>query len=118
MRLAKRPFPSLEPKAHWRLDALPFGIFLTKVEAMTDRLHNQRPDWARFAESDAAAGIATTEDFQPFEQRDDVFARDLSSPKNRAWLRLALSRWRRLALWLDDRSGRAKRMKPSAWWSA
>jgi len=44
------------------------------------------------------------------------FNRDFSKWRNRAWLRLALSPLRRLALWLDDRSGRAKRVKPKAWW--
>lgn len=36
---------------------------------------------------------------------------------NRLWLRVALSRLRRLALWFDDRSGRAKRVRPKEWWS-
>lgn len=44
------------------------------------------------------------------------FNRDFSKPLNRLWLRLALSPLRRLALWLDDRSGRAKRKKPKDWW--
>lgn len=36
----------------------------------------QRKDWAdRYAESDAAAGIETTEDFTPFIQRNDMFTR-------------------------------------------
>lgn len=46
------------------------------------------------------------------------FNRDFSQRKNRLWLRLALSPLRRLALWLDDRSGRAKRRKPADWWKA
>lgn len=45
------------------------------------------------------------------------FNRDFSTWRNRAWLRLALSPWRKLALWLDDRSGRAKRLKPRDWWA-
>ena len=44
------------------------------------------------------------------------FNRDYSRWWNRAWLRLALSPLRMLALWLDDRSGRARRMKPAEWW--
>lgn len=45
------------------------------------------------------------------------FNRDFSKARNRWWLRLALSPLRRLALWLDDRSGRAKRAKPRDWWA-
>ena len=45
------------------------------------------------------------------------FNRDFRGRMNRLWLRLALSPWRRLALWLDDWSGRAKRLKPREWWS-
>ncbi|MEL7463529.1 MAG: reductive dehalogenase domain-containing protein [Pseudomonadota bacterium] len=45
------------------------------------------------------------------------FNRDFRKPANRLWLRLALSPLRRVALWLDDRSGRAKRMKPKDWWA-
>lgn len=45
------------------------------------------------------------------------FNRDFSTWTNRLWLRLALSPLRRLALWLDDRSGRAKRAKPRDWWA-
>ncbi len=45
------------------------------------------------------------------------FNRDFSNARNRWWLRLALSPLRRLALWLDDRSGRAKRAKPRDWWA-
>jgi reductive dehalogenase len=44
------------------------------------------------------------------------FNRDFSKPLNRAWLRIALSPFRKLALWLDDHSGRAKRRKPKDWW--
>lgn len=45
------------------------------------------------------------------------FNRDFSTWRNRMWLKLALSPLRRLALWLDDRSGRAKRAKPRDWWA-
>ncbi len=45
------------------------------------------------------------------------FNRDYSKWSNRLWLKLALSPLRRAALWLDDRSGRAKRSKPADWWS-
>ncbi|MCA2011738.1 4Fe-4S dicluster domain-containing protein [Cereibacter sphaeroides] len=45
------------------------------------------------------------------------FNRDFSKLGNRLWLKLALSPLRRLALWLDDRSGRAKRLKPRDWWA-
>ena len=44
------------------------------------------------------------------------FNRDFSKPQNRIWLRLALSPLRRLALWLDKRSGRGRRTKPADWW--
>ncbi len=46
------------------------------------------------------------------------FNRDYSKPANRWWLKLALSPLRRLALWLDDKSERAKRLKPKDWWAA
>ena len=46
------------------------------------------------------------------------FNRDFRKPANRLWLKLALSPLRRVALWLDDRSGRVKRMKPKDWWAA
>jgi epoxyqueuosine reductase len=37
---------------------------------------SNQPDWQeRFAESDKAAGIEITEDFEPFVQRNDVFSR-------------------------------------------
>lgn len=45
------------------------------------------------------------------------FNRDFSRWHNRLWLKLALSPLRRLALWLDDRSGRARRLKPRDWWA-
>ena len=42
------------------------------------------------------------------------FNRDFSSRTHRLWLRLALSRWRKLALWLDRKRG--QRVKPATWW--
>jgi epoxyqueuosine reductase len=45
------------------------------------------------------------------------FNRDFTKWHNRAWLKLALSPLRKLALWLDDKSGRAKRLKPRDWWA-
>ena len=45
------------------------------------------------------------------------FNRDFRRWSNRLWLRLALSSLRRIALWLDDRSGRARRVRPRDWWS-
>jgi reductive dehalogenase len=42
------------------------------------------------------------------------FNRDFSKWHHRAWLRLALSPLRKLALWLDR--GRGQRRKPSEWW--
>jgi len=44
------------------------------------------------------------------------FNRDFSQTKHRLWLRLALSRFRRLALWLDRNRG--KRRKPGDWWAS
>jgi reductive dehalogenase len=43
------------------------------------------------------------------------FNRDFSKWRHKAWLRLALSRFRALALWLDR--GRGQRTKPAAWWA-
>jgi len=42
------------------------------------------------------------------------FNRDFSRKRNRLWLRLALSRFRKLALWLDRKRG--GRVKPAQWW--
>lgn len=42
------------------------------------------------------------------------FNRDFRKPGNRLWLRLALSKLRRFALWLDR--SRGKRIRPSQWW--
>jgi epoxyqueuosine reductase len=44
------------------------------------------------------------------------FNRDFSKWWNRAWLKLALSPLRKLALRIDDWSKRAERTKPSQWW--
>ncbi len=35
---------------------------------------------------------------------------------DRAWARLARSRWRHLAKWLEDRRGKRRRLKPGTWW--
>ena len=43
------------------------------------------------------------------------FNRDFSKRRHKIWLRLALSRFRRFALWLDR--GRGGRVKPATWWS-
>ncbi len=45
------------------------------------------------------------------------FNRDYSKASNRWWLKLALSPFRKLVLWLDDKSERAKRKKPRDWWA-
>ncbi|MCP5087660.1 MAG: reductive dehalogenase [Rhodobacteraceae bacterium] len=42
------------------------------------------------------------------------FNRDYTKPQHRLWLRFALSRFRKLALWLSRNRG--KRMKPAHWW--
>ncbi|MCG6859123.1 MAG: 4Fe-4S dicluster domain-containing protein [Salaquimonas sp.] len=42
------------------------------------------------------------------------FNRDFRRLRHRLWLKLALSRFRRFALWLDRNRG--KRVKPSQWW--
>ncbi len=42
------------------------------------------------------------------------FNRDFGKLRHRAWLKLALSPWRRMALWMDRNRG--KRVKPSTWW--
>ena len=44
------------------------------------------------------------------------FNRDFSKPRHRLWLKLALSRGRKLALWLDRKRG--KRAKPADWWAS
>ncbi|MEP2530947.1 reductive dehalogenase domain-containing protein [Shimia sp.] len=45
------------------------------------------------------------------------FNRDFDSWADRLWLKVALSRWRKWALWWDKRSDRAKRLKPRDWWA-
>lgn len=45
------------------------------------------------------------------------FNRDFSTPLNRLWLKLALSRFRKWALKIDIRSNRADRLKPKEWWA-
>ncbi len=45
------------------------------------------------------------------------FNRDFGRWANRLWLRLALSPLRRVALWLDRKSSRARRTKPKSWWA-
>jgi len=45
------------------------------------------------------------------------FNRDFGKWHNRLWLKLALSPLRTFALWIDDRSGRAQRIKPADWWA-
>jgi reductive dehalogenase len=42
------------------------------------------------------------------------FNRDFSKPMHRLWLKIALSRFRKFALWLDRNRG--GRIKPSLWW--
>ena len=42
------------------------------------------------------------------------FNRDFSKWQHKAWLKLALSPWRKLALWLDRNRG--QRVKPGTWW--
>ena len=43
------------------------------------------------------------------------FNRDFGKLQNRLWRRLALSRFRKLALWLDRKRG--GRVKPAEWWA-
>jgi len=45
------------------------------------------------------------------------FNRDFTRLGNRLWLRVALSPLRRVALWWDDLSKRATRLKPRDWWA-
>ncbi len=93
--------------------------------------------------TDDAAGFDIGNDFQRFNQIDDVFSRSLADTelrndaanrfyntyrrplanwraytqlRNRAWLRLADSPLRRLALRLDRRFGGGKRISAERWW--
>ena len=45
------------------------------------------------------------------------YNRDFGRPGSRAWRWLAGTRLRRLALWLDRKSGRGRRLAPSRWWN-
>ncbi|WP_299349496.1 reductive dehalogenase [uncultured Shimia sp.] len=45
------------------------------------------------------------------------FNRDFSRWQDRIWLRLALSPWRKLALWWDKKRPQDGRTKPSEWWA-
>lgn len=45
------------------------------------------------------------------------YSRDYSKPWNRWWKQLAGSRWRHVALAIDDRLEGGKRTKPKRWWS-
>ena len=44
------------------------------------------------------------------------YTRDFSKRRNQWWLRLADSRLRRLALWIDRRQGRGDRVSSNDWW--
>ncbi len=46
------------------------------------------------------------------------YNRDFGRRGSRAWRWLAGTRLRRLALWLDRKSGRGRRLAPSRWWKA
>ncbi len=46
------------------------------------------------------------------------YNREYDKWENRAWLRLAKSPLRKLALWWDQRQKRGERMKPKMWWKA
>ncbi|MEZ5870742.1 MAG: reductive dehalogenase domain-containing protein [Nitratireductor sp.] len=45
------------------------------------------------------------------------FNRDFSRPLNRLWRRLATSRFRRLALWWENRFPSGARLRPRDWWA-
>jgi len=45
------------------------------------------------------------------------YTRDHRKLSNQLWARVAGSRWRRLALWYDERSGRGSRVSPKQWWA-
>jgi len=44
------------------------------------------------------------------------FNRPYDSWQNKLFLKMAYGRLRKLALWWDDQSSRAKRIKPNDWW--
>ncbi len=44
------------------------------------------------------------------------YNRDFTRPAARLWRWLAGTRWRRLALWWDQRWGHGKRLAPAQWW--
>lgn len=44
------------------------------------------------------------------------YTRDYSKKANRRWAKLAGTRFRRLALWLHNRSGNGSRVSPVEWW--
>ncbi len=46
------------------------------------------------------------------------YNREYDKWENRAWLRVAKSPLRKLALWWDQRQKRGERMKPKLWWKA
>ena len=86
-------------------DAVPNQSAITGVVKWTSDAEKCFGYWAKLA-SDCAICM-----------RVCPFNRDFSKRANRLWLALALSPLRKLALWLDDRSGRAKRRKPRDWWA-
>jgi epoxyqueuosine reductase len=45
------------------------------------------------------------------------FNRDYERPLSRLWLRLAGTRWRRVALWVHRQLGRGQRLTPARWWA-
>ena len=46
------------------------------------------------------------------------FNRPYDSWQDKLFLKLAYGRFRKLALWWDDKSNRAKRIKPNVWWKS
>ncbi|MEZ5714122.1 MAG: reductive dehalogenase domain-containing protein [Paracoccaceae bacterium] len=92
--------------------ALPFGApsfeapnrsALTGVRKWTSNAEKCFGFWASMA-SDCAICM-----------RVCPFNRDFTKARHRLWRRLALSRFRRLALWLDRKRG--GRVKPADWWA-
>jgi len=45
------------------------------------------------------------------------FNRDYEKLLSRLWLRLAGTRWRRVALWMHRKLGRGQRLTPAKWWA-